>query len=361
MLYDFLETNSGTIVLFLATLPELFALIISLRGYFSKKYPHFLFMSFTWFFMFIGTFFLAISYLTIDTTLYRFAILANAPLTFSIMFLVDSISRHHIDSKKLFITTIVTTCLLIFAFDSVAVILNVSSLGETAPALSGRFNIAGSSVFLLAGFYWLYYMTKIYINAPQSIKKDAKINLLGAIIAGPGAALAFASGFVWILPGIDYVCIAIGALTCAYAFYKQPKLGYVLPFKVYRLMAINSTNGLALFTYDWDKDVFDNQLFSSALFGISSILKESLGKGIVQEIEFEQGTLLLQNYEDYLVFFVLIANESRPILKKALEIFSNEFIKKFPNGVIRESLEISRFQEAESMLNDTFPFVVSYN
>ena len=353
--------NSGTIVLFLATLPELIALIISLRGYFSKKYPHFLFMSLTWFFMFVGTFSLAISYLTIDTTLYRLSILANAPLTFSIMFLVDSISRHHIDSKKLFVTTIVTTCLAIFAFDSNAVILNVSSLGETAPALSGRFNVAGSLVFLLAGLYWLYYMTKIYINAPQSIKKDASINLLGAIIAGPGAAVAFVSGFVWILPGTDYVCIAIGALTCAYAFYKQPKLGYVLPFKVYRLMAINSTNGLALFTFDWDKNDFDNQLFSSAIFGISSILKESLGKGIIREIEFEQGTLLLKNYEDHSVFFVLISNESRPILKKALELFSNEFIRKFPNNVIRESIEISQYQESENILKDTFPFVVNYN
>ena len=126
-------------------------------------------------------------------------------------------------------------------------------------------------------------------------------------------------------------------------------------------MAINSTNGLALFTFDWDKNDFDNQLFSSAIFGISSILKESLGKGIIREIEFEQGTLLLKNYEDHSVFFVLISNESRPILKKALELFSNEFIRKFPNNIIRESIEISQYQESENILKDTFPFVVNYN
>ena len=288
-----LNITTGTIIISLALIPEFIAVGISLRGYFTKKYPHFLYMSFTWFFMFVGTFLLALSYLFIDKALYPFAIIANAPLTFSIMLLVDSISRKNVDPWKLIAVTIVSTCLIVFSVDSNAVIINKDFFGESAPALSGRFDLAGSAIFIIAGFFWLYYMAKIYINAPLSIKRDAGINLLGAIIAGPGAAIAFASGFVWILPGTDYACIAIGALTCAYAFNRQPKLGYVLPFKVYRIMIINSNSGITLFSYDWDKvQPFDNQLFSAALTGICSILNESLGKGIIREIEFEQGVLI---------------------------------------------------------------------
>ena len=319
-------------------------------------------MSLTWLFMLISTFLLALSYLYLDTPLYRLALLADAPITFSIMLLVDSISRQSIDPKKLLIVTIVSTCLVVFSFDPTAVIINKDFFGESTPALSGRFDLAGSALFLLSGLFWLYYMAKIYLNAPVTIKRDSLINLLGAIIAGPGAALAFASGFVWILPGTDYVCISIGALTCAYAFTKQPKLGYVLPFKVYRLMTINTTSGLALYTYEWDKEnPLDNQLFSAALFGISSILNESLGRGIIREIQFEQGILILQQLPDYPVFFVLIANESRPILKSALNLFSKGFSNKYSAELVEQNLELSKYQESDQIVQNTFPFVVDYN
>lgn len=155
--------------------------------------------------------------------------------------------------------------------------------------------------------------------------------------------------------------LPVGALTCAYAFSKQPKLGYVLPFKVYRLMTINTTSGLALYTYDWDTEqLFDNQLFSAALIGISSILNESLGKGIIKEIEFEQGTLIIKQLIDYPVYFVLIANESRPIIKRALDLFSKAFILTFPAEQIDGNIEISKFSKADSLLKEHFPFVVNY-
>lgn len=357
-----LDITTGAIVLFIATIPELIALIISIYGYFTKRYPHFLFMSFTWFFLLLGTVLLAFSYLALDSNLYRIAIIVNAPLTFSIMFLVDSVSRQSIDPKKLFVSTIVSTCFVIFAFDTNAVKINKSFHGGTTLAMSGRFDIAGSSLFLLAGLFWLYYMAKIYINAPQSIKKDAGINLLGAIIAGPGSTVAFASGFVWIVPGADYACIALGALTCAYAFMRQPKLGYVLPFRVYKLMTINSESGLALYSYDWDtENPFDNQLFSAALFGICSILNESLKKGIIKEIQFEQGILILQQHEEYPIFFVLIANESRPILKKGLDLFSKGFIEKYPTQIVQSQIELSKFKDADAILQKNFPFIVEYN
>ena len=353
--------TTGTIILFLATIPELIALFISVQGYLRKKYPHFIYMSLTWFFMFIGTFLLTISYLNVDTSLYRIAIIANGPITFSIMLLVDSISRQNIDPLKLFITTIATTCLVVFAFEPNSVKINDSYLGEKAPALAGRFDIAGSLIFTLAGLFWLFYMAKIYIHAPANIKRDAGINLLGAIIAGPGAALAFATGFVWILPGTDYACIAVGALTCSYAFMKQPKLGYVLSFKVYRIMAINATSGLALYTHDWDREQpFDDQLFSAALFGISSILDESLDKGVIKEIEFEQGILMLEHVINYPVFFVLVASESRPILKHALNLFSKSFVELFPSSEVEGNTEISKYSKATKLLSDNFPFVVNY-
>lgn len=357
-----LNITTGAIILSVATIPELLALLMSLRGYWTRKYRYYLYMSFTWLFIFMANVLLAISYLYIDTTLYRIAIIINAPITFSMMFLVDSVSRKKVDPVKVLITSIVSTSLVIFAFEPGAVVINTSYLGEKAPAMAGDFDLAGSMLFALAGLFWLYYMVKIYLSAPDNLKKDSTINLLGALIAGPGSGIAFASGFVWYLPGTDYICIAIGALTCAYAFTKQPKLGYVLSFKVYRLMTINSNSGITLFSYDWIKDQpLDNQLFSAALTGICSILNESLGKGIIREIEFEQGILILQQIENYPIFFVLIANESRPILKNALQLFSKGFSGEFSIDLVENNIELSRYDVSDSILKETFPFVVEYS
>lgn len=356
-----LNITTGAIILSIATIPELLALLMSLRGYWTRKYRYYLYMSLTWLFIFMANVLLVVSYLNIDTTLYRIAIIINAPITFSMMLLVDSVSRKTVDPVKVLVTTIVSTSLVIFAFEPGAVVINTSYLGEKAPAMAGDFDLAGSMLFALAGLFWLYYMVKIYFSAPDNIKKDSTINLIGALIAGPGSGIAFASGFVWYLPGSDYVCIAIGALTCAYAFTKQPKLGYVLSFKVYRIMTINTQSGLALYTYDWENEpLFEDQLFSGALIGISAILNESLNKGIIKEIEFEQGKLIVKQLEDYPIFFVLLANESRPILHSALDLFSKAFRNTFPVEEVSDYIETSKFTSADNLLQEHFPFVVNY-
>ncbi|MHA1332334.1 MAG: hypothetical protein ACTSR2_14800, partial [Candidatus Hodarchaeales archaeon] len=308
------------IVMSIALLPESIAVIMSLRGFLQTGYHHFLYMFLTWSFLLVGNFFLAIAYFTLDFTLYKLGVIASVPLMFSIMVLVDSLSRDHIDPFKLFIVSIIATSVLIFAFEPDAVILHQTLLDETTPSMQGNFMLFSSAVFIVSGFMWVYYMTKIHISAPKSIKKYSKINLSGALIAGPGSAIAFASGFVWIFPGTDYMLIGIGALLCSYSFVKQPKLGYVLPFNVYRLLVIDTNIGMPIYSFTWDShDLMDSLLFSGAFHGIIMILNESLSRGLVKEITLDQGKLLLKQADDIPLVFVLIASKSHLLLKQGLE------------------------------------------
>ena len=43
-----LNWTYASLVLFIATIPELFALLMSISGYKNTKYPHFLYMMITW-------------------------------------------------------------------------------------------------------------------------------------------------------------------------------------------------------------------------------------------------------------------------------------------------------------------------
>ena len=83
-------------------------------------------------------------------------------------------------------------------------------------------------------------MLKIYLLSPPSIKKYTLINLVGAIIAGPISAFIYVFGTNWYIPGLDYITITIGAILTAYAFLKEPKIGYVLQFKI-MFLCINTS------------------------------------------------------------------------------------------------------------------------
>lgn len=138
--------------------------------------------------------------------------------------LLDFVSSGHIDPKKI--------ALVIYSFEEDAVRINHSLLGEVTLAMDGNFLKMASILFGLAGVFWFYYTLKIHINIPATDKKYSIVNLFGATLVGPRSAIVFASGIVWVLPGIDYLFLSSSALICTYALYKEPKLPHALPFRV---------------------------------------------------------------------------------------------------------------------------------
>ncbi|MHA1143146.1 MAG: hypothetical protein ACTSRW_00225 [Candidatus Helarchaeota archaeon] len=357
-----MNLSISTLILFIATIPELMAVIISLYGYLRTRFPHFFYMFFTWIFLSLGNILIGFAYLFLNTTIYRVGILISAPLAFAIMGLVDSISREHVHAPKLFIISIISTVLFIFAFDLNSVVYNVSILGDITLAMTGPFMIAGSLTFIFSGLLWIYYMLKIHLNAPTSIKKYSLINLIGAILAGPGSFIAFSTGLVWIVPGTDYLFISCGAFLCAFSFWNQPELGYVLPFKAFRLMCINSESGVPIYTHDWDPtNVADDTLLSGAIQALSSILDEGLGKGFVREVKFDNGIMIINRVEDSNLMFVIISSKSSPILLHGLTQFGNDFIDKFRKEISAKLINMKDFSSADNLIKKNFPFLPTYS
>ncbi len=349
----------GFAILALSTIPSASASIISLRSYSRTSYPHFKLMAITWFFLSAGVAFLALSYLFLDLTAYRIGIFITVPLMYSVIFLVDTVSQQKIDPVKIFIATVAASLTFIYGLEPDSVGISVSALGEEHPVLMGKFMLAGSLAFIVSGTYWLYYMVKIYYFCPPSIKKYARVNLLGAILMGPGSALAFASGFVWIFPGTDYLLISIGSLLCTYSFQREPKLGYILPFKVYHLIVIDTKSGIPLFTHNWEEtEETEIVLFSSALKAISSILDESLNKGFIREIIFTRALLIIHQPEDSRIIYALVASKSNEILRHGLVLFDKLFRQTYQRKIKENISLVSQFEEAVTLTERAFPFVV---
>lgn len=356
-----LNWTYASLVLIIATIPELFALFMSFSGYRKTKYPHFLYMSLTWLFMSLSCIFLIASYVFMNFIIYRIAITLNIPITYSLMLLMDTISSEKVDIKKSILITINSTAMIIFAFSSDAVITNETGLNETTPALNGWFNLSGVTLFIISSGMWIYYMLKIHLQAPQSLKKYSTINMVGAIIAGAGGAIAFGTELVWFLPGTDYFFIAVGSLICSYAFIKQPKLGYVLPFKVHRIISINANGGIPVYTYSWDASgLMDSTLFSGALQSISAILSESISRGAVKEITLDEGVLIIHKHTESPLIYVLITTKSSPILLHGLNLFQVEFTGKFGKDALG-GVDLSDSFEVEKLVKKCFPFLPEMN
>ncbi|MHA1247634.1 MAG: hypothetical protein ACTSPE_09935 [Candidatus Thorarchaeota archaeon] len=357
-----LNVTLGAVMLLVATVPEILAVVISLKRYLDRGYREYLFMFVTWVFLWLGNLLIGISYLTLDLFVYRLGIAASAPLLFGLMVLVDSVSRDHVDPRKVFVVTAASTVLGLFAFDETSVTLNISALGETGPSMVGGLAISGAIVFVIAGIFWLYYMAVIHLRAPATLKRYSRVSLIGALLAGPGSMVAFATGFVWIVPGTDYLLIGLGALLTAYAFASQPKLGYVLPFEVFRLVAFDTESGIPIFAYTWNEQgLVDSTLFTGAMTGINNLLNESLSRGAVEYIAFEHGVLLIDHFPEVEVAFSLLASRSSAMLHQALRLFAEAFVEKFDAQLRRDKSITSAFTAAEEIVDTAFPFVVAHS
>jgi len=357
----FLNWTIASGVLIFALIPEMLAAFISLRGYLIYHYNIFKFIFLTWFSLWLGNLCIALGYIFLNFTIYRIGVLISIPLAYSTVAMVDSFEREFTESWKLVLITIISSMLLVLSFEPGAIALNTSTLGELGPSLQGPFMYAGGLLFIVDGGFWAYYMWKIYHRAPSSIRKYAGINLLGGLLAGPGSMIVFASGLIWLIPGTDYLLIGCGAFLCAYAFWKEPKLGYVLPFKVYKLLVVQEYGSIPLYSHNWRKlPIDDNILFSGALSGISMILRESLGGWMISEIKFDQGRLIVSSSKEPGVIFVLITSNSTSILRDGLVVFQQQFLKCFASEIRDREQNLVKFERAEELIRTAFPFVVEY-
>lgn len=338
-------------------------IILLIRNYLANKHIHMFYLLIAWLSFLINQIFFLISSLNlgIERHIYMFlAFIDNFFFISGSVFIVlfgESISRKTPSIKKMiWLSTFITvysysSFLNYIIFESIPTPIDIINLNSSIMILS--FII----LMLTGGFLMSFYLFKIYRVAPSNLKMNSLFSLIGGIIFSI-TPLIFLVIFQQ-STGLLVLFSSIGMLTIVSAvFIKNPKLAFILPFKVIRLSVINSNSGILLFSHNWTagKEIKDDDMVSAMFQGIIMILRESLGKGDIKEINLENAIVIAQKSSTYPVFYILIATRTSKSLKNSLNSFAKHFEVKF-SSILEKPTDFGKLSAATEIILDVFSYL----
>ncbi len=205
-----------------------------------------------------------------------------------------------------------------------------------------------------AVFYW---GLKTWINAPFLIKRDANFFMIGIIFVVPITfSIYFFSYWIPSLILLADITLALGLIIFMVFILKEPKLLYILPFTINRIL-IKDKQGYPLFDHDWSESNIDEMMFTGFINAVQLMSEEVMNIGGLVNINLEEGILIL--YESELVTVGLVASKTSKLLRESLVNFSNEFQQFFRRELKKSIRDMSAYEPAYFLIDkyfSNFPF-----
>jgi hypothetical protein len=357
-----LIVTTASIICFIASSISGFAFFLTFIHYYRERYKHALYMSIAWGNIMICYLLQGLSELFSSKLLWLLCCYAYLPLGFSLIILLDSLTRTSIDPIKIGLISAISAAVFITSLqpDSIGTIEFPN--GEQGMVATGGFLISQIILYLIEGGLAVYYTAKILINSPSKLKFSSRLFFSGAFTLGIVAPLTVGIGLNLYLPASDALFVAIGTLLISISIVRQPKLAYILPFKALRVTVVDSDGGVPLFSHSWvpEEQLGDELLLSSFLSAVSKGLNETLQKGKIREIILDQGVLIYSRSNKYPVSFVIVANKFSPQLRQGLECFHNQYVNNNSKYLLRPIENQDKLDKSEDLIRKCFPFVPSY-
>ncbi|MHA1562174.1 MAG: hypothetical protein ACTSPA_08615, partial [Promethearchaeota archaeon] len=326
-----LNWSTGVIIGFISVIPSTLATLLALIQYFKDRYNHLKYLAGMWACLTVWILFQAISDVTafeeeLSINLHFICFYALIVMSFFANMFVDSVTRDSVDLFKMVITTMLSSAVVLLSIlQEDAVIINREG-PSIYPTMNGNFRIA-----TLLHMIWLVSVTfygnlKVFIHTPKHLKFYSFLNVFGNYLWGIQP--------LWIqfvhleeqFPGIATGSQAIGILVVVIVLIKEPKLAYILPFKVYRILIMDTKSGLILYKHDWNelKAESSENIFSGMLQAISTMFDHTINKGNVREINFDEAILTLKISKKAPVACILISSSISKTLRNSFNDFSME-------------------------------------
>jgi hypothetical protein len=256
---------------------------------------------------------------------------------------------------------ILTTAFVLVSMDPDAIHYEEFPGDASRAVYTTEFMAVVAALVLAVGVVFVYIMVTMHINAPSSLKKHTRLGLVSGVALGIIVPSAMILGLRHYFPGIIMISVGLGLIPWIYAILNQPKVAYILPFKVFRLTVLDTQGGIPLFSHTWgtQDELADEALYSGMLQGIGMILDESVKKGAIREINLEDAVILMDKSIQYHVACVLLASKSTQTLRHALESFADEFFEKY-SGFFDLIGDLGKFAGATELVEEHFTFVPDY-
>ena len=214
----------------------------------------------------------------------------------------------------------------------------------------GLLEIVYNLITTMMGVYLFHWGLKTWINAPLMIKREASLFLFGIIIS-----MISIPTYI-ILPEpyniiIGDLIMALGIFSFTFAFIKEPKLLYILPFTIHRIL-VKDRKGYGLFDHDWSESSIKEPIFTGFINAVQLMSEEVMHIGGVLSIDLADGILIL-NESEYITVG-LVASKSSKLLRDSLIGFSKDFEQKFQRQLKKKIIDQKEYMAAYELIEKYF-------
>jgi len=273
------------------------------------------------------------------------------PFTLSLVIGVTYIIKENFYSPGFVIVIGLSVLLLYLGFQPNAVDIQIQG-GYIRLPWTGLFGNIGMILSAIGGVYIFYWGIKTLKNAPFLIKKEAYLFFLGIFVASV-VTIVF-----YILYLIDpfYIqmsnfALLIGLLIITLSVLIEPKLLYILPFTVYRIV-VKDREGYPLFDHDWSKSEISENIFTGFINAIQLMSEEIINMGGLLDIQLKDGILILHESENITVG--LITSKSSKLLRYSVTNFTCDFENKFEKILKEGNKDMREYESAHELIEKYF-------
>ena len=271
---------------------------------------------------------------------------------------IELIKKEHVNPIKISILIIIEALLLYFSFFVPGNYEIIPGYGVHNKGILRTFQVIFLFYFVSLYFIWSF---QTWRKAPVSLKRLTGLLLIGSTLFSIVTALMYYLGtFVKIFNSIAFIVNGIGAFTTIIVILKDSRIIFILPFKAYRILVVDTNESVALFKHDWAKvGKLEETMFSMMLQAIGNVLDDILKKGEVQEIQMDRAVLIIQHDKTYSIASILIASKSCKSLRYGLKRFNEKFITVF-KPILDEERKFGAFEDSQEIIDKVFDFVPNY-
>ncbi|MFW9929833.1 MAG: hypothetical protein ACFFD1_10615 [Candidatus Thorarchaeota archaeon] len=200
--------------------------------------------------------------------------------------------------------------------------------------------------------YVLYWGIKTVTNAPFLIKKEANLFFIGITIYSLASTVfyilyVFEPFFIL----VSTVLAIIGLLIFTFAIIIEPKLLYILPFTIYRIV-VKDNQGYPLFDYDWSKSQVTENMFTGFINAVQLMSDEIIKMGGLLDVNLKEGILIL--HESKKVTVGLAASKTSKLLRDSVSKFTFDFETKFHKKLKESCRDMKEYETAYELIEKHF-------
>ena len=273
------------------------------------------------------------------------------PLTLSFVIGVTYITKESYYSHGFIVVVGLSVLFLYLGFQPNAIYIKIQ--GENIWLIwSGLFNNIAMILTAISEVYLLYWGIKTLTNAPLLIKKEAYLFFLGVFLASVVAMVFYILYLIdplYILASNFFLMIGLLIITLSVMI--EPKLLYILPFTVYRIV-VKDRDGYPLFDHDWSKSEISENIFTGFINAIQLMSEEIMNIGGLLDVQLKDGILILHESENITVG--LITSKSSKLLSSSVTNFTRDFENKFEKILKEGNNDMKEYESAQELIEKHF-------